>query len=60
MALDWSTIKPGHVSKACDLLLKGREHPPARAKGLFVVIEGQRLPAKHVLNRPGFPGGFRV
>ena len=49
MALDWSTVKGEHVSNACELLLKGRGHPRASAKGLFVVIEGQRLPAKHVL-----------
>lgn len=49
MAIDWSIIGREHVIKACDLLLKGKERSPTKAKGLFVVIEGQQLPAKQVV-----------
>ena len=49
MALDWSTVTPEHATKACDLLLKDPKNASGRATGLFVVIDGQRLPAKRVL-----------
>ena len=49
MVLDWSTIQAHHVTKAGELLLRGHEQPRAKAKVLFVLIEGKPLPAKHVL-----------
>ena len=47
--LDWSTVKPEHVTKACDMLVTGQEGSSAKAKGLFVEFQGRELPAKHVL-----------
>lgn len=47
--LDWSTVKREHVVTACQLLLKGERLPRAQAKGIFLVIESNRLPAKHTL-----------
>ena len=49
MALDWRTVKPQHVSQACDLLVKGNSRPRAPAKGIFLVYGGDRLPAKHAV-----------
>lgn len=47
--LDWSTVKREHVETACQILLKGERLPRAHAKGIFLVIEDNRLPAKHAL-----------
>jgi hypothetical protein len=49
VALNWSTVKPEHVKRACELLLKGEQQPRITAKGIFVVYESQQLPAKHVV-----------
>lgn len=49
MALEWSTVKREHVTRACELLVAGEHRPRAQAKGLFVVFGAQRLPAKHAL-----------
>ena len=49
MAFDRSKITRDYVSKACELLVCG-EHPArTQAKGLFIIFNGQRLPAKHVI-----------
>src|SRR5260221_6779246 len=47
--LNWSTIKPEHVTRACELLRRGEQLPRAQAKGIFLVYQNERLPAKHVL-----------
>ena len=49
MALDWFTVKAEHVRAACDLVMRGENQPRAKAKGIFVLFDGQFLPAKHVL-----------
>ena len=49
MALDWSTIKSEHVTKACELIVKGSQVPRVGAKGLCLAYQDQRLPAKHVV-----------
>ena len=49
MGLKWSTVKPEHVTQACELLLQGKLQPRAQAKGLYLVFRDQRLPAKHVV-----------
>ena len=48
MALNWSSVKPEHVKKACDLL-KGRKSTGRMPSGLVVHHEGLILPAKEVL-----------
>jgi hypothetical protein len=48
VALHWSTVKPEHVTKACEMLLKGEQPPRAKAKGIFVTYKGRLLPGKHV------------
>lgn len=47
MALNWNIIRPEHAKKACELVASG-ERPRAPAKGIFVMHEGQWLPAKQV------------
>lgn len=49
MALNWDTIQAQHVRLACEMVASGQHAPRAKAKGIFVVHDGQRLPAKHVL-----------
>lgn len=49
MALDWKTVKAEHVAKACELAASGESLPRPKAKGIFVIRNGERLPAKHVL-----------
>jgi hypothetical protein len=46
MALNWKTVNPEHVARACKVLL---EQGGARntARGIFILYEGKRLPAKH-------------
>lgn len=34
---------------ACQFMLKGERLPRAQAKGIFLVVENNRLPAKHAL-----------
>jgi hypothetical protein len=48
MTLDWKTVRSEHVAKACQLVASGTS-PRAKAKGIFVLRNGARLPAKHVL-----------
>ncbi len=48
MALEWSKLEAEHVSRACSLLTEGRVKSSPRKTGLFVIFEGQRLPAKQV------------
>jgi hypothetical protein len=47
--MDWSTIHREHVAQACDLLAAGQHRPRVSAKGLFVIRQNQRLPAKQVI-----------
>jgi len=49
MGLNWSTVQRGHVTRACELLLTGQHRPRVSAKGLFVIFQDQRLPAKQVV-----------
>ena len=49
MSLDWKSIKSEHVTSACETLLSGANAPHSTAKGIFVVFQGNKLPAKHVL-----------
>jgi len=49
VALDWSTIKREDVIGACELLLRGEQRPRVQAKGIFLVFQNERLPAKHAL-----------
>jgi hypothetical protein len=49
VALNWSTVKAEHVSKACDLLLNGEQLPRSKAKGIFILHANKELPAKHVV-----------
>ena len=49
MALNWSTVKREHVTRACEMLVLGEHRPRVQAKGIFVAFSGQRLPAKQAL-----------
>ena len=48
MSLKWASVKPEHVTEACELLLRGAHDPHVGAKGIFLIFKDQRLPAKHV------------
>ena len=47
--LNWSSVTREHVARACELLSRGEQKPRAQAKGIFLMYEDQRLPAKHAL-----------
>jgi hypothetical protein len=49
MALNWSSVKPEHVRRACESILASSGRRRFRPKGLVVQYEGQQLPAKQVL-----------
>lgn len=49
MALSWNIVTAEHVRQACELVATGESAPRTKAKGIFVVHRGKRLPAKHVL-----------
>jgi hypothetical protein len=48
VSMNWDTIRSEHVEKACALVASGDQRPRAGAKGLFILHDGQRLPAKHI------------
>lgn len=48
MAIDWKIVRAEHVERACDLVAaRGATGQPTR--GLFVVRDERRLPAKEVI-----------
>jgi len=49
MALNWDIVGAEHVREACRLVASGAQRPRAKAKGIFLVHDGNPLPAKHVL-----------
>jgi hypothetical protein len=49
MKLDWKTVRSEHVQRACEFLLRSERGSRARATGLFILIENERIPAKHAL-----------
>lgn len=49
MKLDWNAVKPGHVEKACELMLGGQYPARTKEKGIVVRFRDADLPAKHVL-----------
>jgi hypothetical protein len=49
VALDWSIIKPEHVTKAAELISAKLQHREPKSKGLLVEVRGNTLPAKGVL-----------
>jgi hypothetical protein len=48
VGIDWSTIQHQHVISAADSIISNPKKP-LRETGLFVVVNGQRLPAKQLL-----------
>lgn len=47
--LNWSSVTREHVARACEFLSRGEHVPRAQAKGIFLIYQNQRLPAKHAL-----------
>ena len=45
--LNWSSIRPEHVTSACEKLLADHARSPVR--GIAVVFRGKAIPAKFVL-----------
>jgi hypothetical protein len=49
VGLNWRTVRATDVEQACQLVESGQEASRASAKGIFLVRNGNDLPAKHVL-----------
>lgn len=47
-SMNWKLVQREHVHQAADLIRTGRLARPARGRGLFVLVNGERLPAKDV------------
>ena len=46
--VNWRVVQREHVLHACELITSGRLTRPARGRGLFIVVAGNKLPAKDV------------
>ena len=49
MSLNWKTVGASDVEQACGLVESGQQATRTPAKGIFLIRNGQPLPAKHVL-----------
>lgn len=49
MGLNWSTVGAVHVEQACALVESGSQPTRTPAKGIFLIRNGDPLPAKHIL-----------
>ena len=49
MALNWKTVKREHIAQACELLASGEARPRVPAKGIFILYQGNKLPAKYAV-----------
>jgi hypothetical protein len=49
MGLNWQTIRANDVERACQLVESGQQTSRTPSKGIFLIHNGQQLPAKHVL-----------
>lgn len=49
MSLNWSTVRASDVEQACQLVESGAQPARTPSKGIFLIRNGQPLPAKHVL-----------
>lgn len=67
MGVNWDIVRRQHVVEACQLVASGRLGRKPLPRGLFILFEGQRLPAKDVAriahhlaagNRPDEPLKF--
>ena len=49
MALNWNSVKAGHVTEACRQLRQGVKPVRLKSSGIFIIFEGEDLPAKQVM-----------
>ncbi len=49
MSINWTTVNAEHVAQACEMLINGEALPRTPAKGIFILYQGRKLPAKHAL-----------
>ena len=49
MNLNWQTVRASDVEQACALIESGSQPARVPSKGIFLIRNGQALPAKHVL-----------
>lgn len=49
MSLNWQTVRAIDVEQACQLVGSGTQRVRTPSKGIFLIRNGQPLPAKHVL-----------
>lgn len=49
MSLNWRTVRASDVEQACVLVESGQQTTRTPAKGIFLIRNGNPLPAKHVL-----------
>ena len=50
VALKWSSIRPEHVTSACERILEEGGTSGSARKGIVVMFRGRALPAKMVLS----------
>ena len=48
MSMNWRIVDSDHVKRACDIVASGKHGVAVRGRGLFVVHNAVRLPAKEV------------
>ena len=49
MSLNWRSVRASDVEQACQLVESGQQPTRTPSKGIFLIRNGNRLPAKHVL-----------
>ena len=49
MSMNWRTVRASDVEQACLLIESGQQSTRTPSKGIFLIRNGQPLPAKHVL-----------
>jgi len=49
MSLNWRTVRASDVEQACVLVESGQQPARIPSKGIFLIRNGQELPAKHIL-----------
>jgi hypothetical protein len=49
MSLNWRTVRASDVEQACQLVESGAQPARTPSKGIFLIRDGNPIPAKHVL-----------
>jgi hypothetical protein len=49
MSLNWHSVRASDVEQACQLVESGEQPTQEPSKGIFLIRNGNPLPAKHIL-----------